>query len=73
MIEPVGAALLVTVSNKFIINNPNVWVHICGCWHPHHEESHENATSSTTSVNNIEVHMHHFEQTFFWLVLIHGP
>ena len=58
--EPVGAGLLVALINKFVINNPSVWVHICGCGHPHHDDSHEDASSSTTSVNDIEVHMHHF-------------
>ena len=72
IIEPVGAGLLVALINKFIINNPGLWARICGCEHPHHEESQEDASSSTTSVHDIEVHIHHFEQTFFWLFLIYG-
>ena len=60
IIEPVGAGLVVALLNKFIINNPNLWMSICGCGHPQHDESHEDASSSTTSVNDAElVHTHH--------------
>ncbi len=61
VIEPIGAGIAVALINKFIINNPNVWVTVCGCGKPHHEESHEDASSSTTSVNQAEIHVHHFD------------
>jgi hypothetical protein len=59
IIEPIGAGLAVALINKFIINNPNLWVTICGCGKPHHEESHEDSSSNTTSVNDAEIHIHH--------------
>ena len=61
IIEPVGAGLLVAIINKFIINNPMLWERICG--KPQHDDSHEDASSSTTSVNDIEI-PHHFEELF---------
>ena len=62
IIEPVGAGLLVAAINKFILNNPDLWAYICGCGKPHHDESHEDASSSTTTVNEAElVHVHHFD------------
>ena len=71
-IEPIGAGLVVALVNKFTVNDPDLWLSICGCGQPHHEESHEDASSTTTSINDIEVHMHHFYETFFWMLLIHG-
>ena len=64
VVEPIGAGLVVALINKFIISNPSLWVTICGCGKPHHEESHEDArdddSSTTTSVNDAEIHVHHF-------------
>ena len=57
--EPIGAGIAVALINKFIINNPNLWVSICGCQKPHHEEAHEDASSSARSVNDVEIHYHH--------------
>lgn len=59
VIEPIGAGLVVALINKFIINNPHFWALVSGCGKPHHDESHEDASSSTTSINDIEVHVHH--------------
>jgi hypothetical protein len=59
--EPIGAGIAVALINKFIINNPNLWVSVCRCQEPHHEEAHEDASSSTTSVNDAElIHYHNF-------------
>ena len=60
IIEPVGAGLLVALINKFVINNPQVWMQFCGCGTPNYDNSHEDASSSTTSVNDVEIQMHHF-------------
>ena len=60
VIEPITAGLVVALINKFIINNPSVWVSVCGCGKPHHDDSHEDASSSTTSINDDVAHVHHF-------------
>ena len=57
--EPIGAGIAVALINKFIINNPAIWVSVCGCHNPYHEEAHEDASSSTTSVNDVEIHYNH--------------
>ncbi len=60
IIEAIGAGVVVDLISKFIINNHNLWLSICGRGETHHEESHEDASSSTTSINDVEVHMHNY-------------
>ena len=59
VIEPIAAGLVVALINKFLINNPVVWFNLCGCGHAPREEQHEDASSSTTSVNDVEIMHHH--------------
>jgi hypothetical protein len=63
VVEPIGAGLAVALINKFIINNPSLWMFICGCGEPQHnndqDESHENSISSSATVNDVELHVHH--------------
>ncbi len=59
VIEPIGAGLAVALINKFIINNPSLWETIWGCGKPHHDDSNDDASSNTTSVNDAEIHVHH--------------
>lgn len=59
IIEPIGAGIAVALINKFIINNPSLWDTIFGCGRTHHDASHEDASSSTTSINDAEIHIHH--------------
>ncbi len=58
VIEPISAGLVVDLINKLIIKNHNLWLNIGGYGHPNHEESHEDGNSTTTSINDVEVHVH---------------
>jgi hypothetical protein len=59
VIEPIAAGLVVALVNKFLINNPIVWITVCGCGQDPREELHEDASSSTTSVNDVAATHHH--------------
>ena len=59
VIEPIAAGLVVALINKFMINNPMIWINVCGCGHEPREEPHEDASSSTTSVNDVAATHHH--------------
>jgi hypothetical protein len=59
LFEPIGAGLIVALINRFIINNKDLW-DLCKKEEEEKEDSdHECTNSSTTSVNDVEIHMHH--------------
>ena len=63
IIEPIEAGLIVALINKLIINNHRLWEFWRGVPKPEQKQEHEDtkdASSSTTSINDVEVHMHHF-------------
>ena len=58
--EPIGAGIAVALINTFIINNPAIWLNICGgCGSEQTETLHEDDSSTTTSVNDAEINYHH--------------
>ena len=59
VIEPIAAGLVVALVNKFLINNPMMWINVCGCGHDPRDELQEDASSSTTSVNDVAATHHH--------------
>ena len=74
IIEPIEAGLIVALISKLIINNPRFWAFWCGeaeslpegskTEGQEQKQEHEYAkdsSSSTTSVNELEIHTHHFD------------
>jgi len=64
IIEPIEARLIVALINRYIINNHRLWEYLCPTQDvPEAKHSHElvreDASSTTTSVNDAEIHMHH--------------
>ena len=62
IIEPTEAGLIVALINKYIINNHKLWEYVCGTQEvPEANQPQEDASSTTTptSINDAEVHMHH--------------
>ena len=57
LIEPVTAGLVVALINKFILNNHGLW-ELCTN-SPSHVIDHEDTNSSTTSINDLEIAIHH--------------
>ena len=61
IIEPIEAGFIVALISKLIINNPRFWEFWCGVPKPELEPEHEDAkdsSSSTTSINDVEIHVH---------------
>ena len=70
VLEPIGAGITVAMINKFVINNSWVWKLLSGCWlggcpalAQHHEEVEVEeeecvSSTSTTTVDSVEVHAH---------------
>ncbi len=64
IIKPREAEIIVASISKLIINNPRFWEF----WRelhesepePEHDEN-KDATSNTTSINELETRMHHFD------------
>jgi hypothetical protein len=61
VIEPIGAGLVVALINKFIINNRALWLFLCPEEVEREEHENECTNSSTTSINDESVHVHHFD------------
>jgi hypothetical protein len=59
VIEPIGAGLVVALINKFIINNKALWLILCPEVVEKEDFEHECTSSNTTSINDVEVHVHH--------------
>jgi len=60
VLEPIGAGLVVALINKFIINNSSLW-QLCmsGRVEKQREDADDHVSStSTTTVDTIEVHAH---------------
>ena len=57
--EPIGAGIAVALINKFIINNHSLWAYCSGS-RPDRKDEHEEdvSSTSTTTVDTIEVHAH---------------
>ena len=60
IIEPIGAGIAVALINKFIINNPSLWEFAFGCGKTLHDDARDDDSSTTTSVNDAEIYVHHF-------------
>ena len=58
--EAIEAGLCVALINKYIINNHRLWEYMCGTNVEEANQSHEDASSTTTSINDAEIHMHNF-------------
>ena len=64
IIEPIEAGLIVALVSKLIINNTRLWEFWRGAPKPEHKQEHEDtkdASSSATSINELETHTHHFD------------
>jgi hypothetical protein len=61
ILEPIGAGLIVALISKFIINNDKVCQPVCTDKQTEPEIIEDDSSSATTSVNGVEVHMHHFQ------------
>ena len=64
VIEPKEAGLVIALVSKLIINNPRFGEFWRGVPKPEPETEHEDnkdASSSTTSVNELEITHHHFD------------
>jgi hypothetical protein len=58
VMEPIAAGLIVAVINKWLINNNSVWEFLCSTT-TREDVIHEDASSSTTSINDFtEAHVH---------------
>jgi len=55
IIEPIAAGLLVTIINKYIINNNSLFDQ---CMTITHDTRHEDDSSTTTSINTDVEHVH---------------
>ena len=59
ILEPIEAGLIVAIINKYIINNNNLWVWLCGTEAEEAKQPQEDASSTTTSIADTDVRMHH--------------
>jgi hypothetical protein len=53
IVEPIGAGLAVALINK------SLWLFLCPEVVEKEDYEHECTSSNTTSINDVEVHMHH--------------
>ena len=60
ILEPIGAGLIVALISKFIINNDRICQPVCTDKQTEPEVIEDDSSSATTSVNGVEVHIHHF-------------
>ena len=63
IIEPIGAGITVALINKFVINNNWLWQLCLGCsaqntTHINDHEDNCSSSTSTTTVDTVEVHAH---------------
>ena len=59
--EPIGAGLIVALISKYIINNNYICDSVpCTAKKEEPEIVEEDSSSNTTSVNDAEIHVHHF-------------
>ena len=60
VLEPIGASLVVVLVNKYIINKHHLWEYVRRTTEvPEAKQPQENYSSTTTSINGAEVHVHH--------------
>ena len=60
LLEPIEAGLIIALINKYIINNHKLWDYMCGTTAVEEaNQPHEDASSTTTSINDAEIHIHH--------------
>ena len=63
ILEPIEAAIIVALVNKYVINNPRLWDYRCGAKGEEAkqdpEEAEEDASSMTTPITGAEFHIHH--------------
>ena len=60
ILEPIEAGLIVALVNKYIINNHRLWEFVCGTTEvPEAKQPQEDDSSTTTSINGVEVNVHH--------------
>ena len=60
ILEPIEAGIIVALVNKYIINNHKLCEYMCGTQEvPEAKQPQEDASSTTTSIHDAEVHMHH--------------
>jgi len=62
ILEPIEAGLVIALINKYIINNNRLWEYLCGTnvqQQQTHEDINSCSSSSTTSINDAEIHIHH--------------
>ena len=59
ILEPIEAGLTVALDSKYIINNRKLWEYACGTQEvPEAQQPQEDASSTTTSINDAVVHIH---------------
>ena len=59
ILEPIEAGIIVALVNKYIINNHKLWEYVCGTQEvPEAHQPQEDASSTTTSMNDAVVHIH---------------
>ena len=60
ILEPIEAGLIVALVNKYIINNDKLWEYLCGATRVEEaKQDQEDASSTTTSINDAEINVHH--------------
>ena len=60
ILETIGAGLIVALINKYIISNDKLCQPVCTDKIEEPEIVQEDSSSATTSVNGVEMHVHHF-------------
>jgi hypothetical protein len=57
--EPVGAGLIVSLINRFIVNNHSLWSFCYDVSHIYLNNDNDDVSSnSTTTIDSVEVHAH---------------
>jgi len=59
ILEPIEAGLIIALINKYIINNNRLWEYVCGANVTLQQTREDCSSSSTTSINDAEIHIHH--------------
>ena len=60
ILEPIEAGLIVALVNKYILNNDKLCEYICGTTKVGEaKQEQEDASSTTTSINDAAIHVHH--------------
>ena len=60
ILEPIQAGLIVALINKYIISNDKLWDYLCGTTRVEEaKQDQEDASSTTTSINDAALHVHH--------------